>query len=174
MTNTSAQRRKVGAGPDGDRAEATRQNILESAARVFRRDGYSGAKLSDIAADIGMKAGSLYYHFPSREALVEAVLETGTRRTHDALLQKLGQLPTSAGPAKRIEVAIETHLVMVLAQEDIASATTKLIGQVPTSIRERALSGQRAYGALWHKLLVEAQRDGTIRDDVDQIGRAHV
>src|ERR1044071_3701713 len=55
------------------KADATRQSIVEAAARIFRRDGYSSARLTDIAAEIGKKAGSLYYHFDSREALLPLV-----------------------------------------------------------------------------------------------------
>ena len=164
-------RRRVRASEDSTedfgKAEATRQSIVEAAARVFRRDGYSGARLSDIAAEIGMKAGSLYYHFDSREALVEAVMEMGTKRTHEAVTERLRALPEGADHLTRLEAAIETHLVMVLAQEDIASATTKLISQVPPQIRDKLIAGQRAYGALWRSLLVAARKSGAIRSDVD-------
>jgi AcrR family transcriptional regulator len=149
------------------KAEATRQSILEAAARIFRRDGYSAARLTDIASEIGMKAGSLYYHFGSREALVEAVMEVGTRRTHQAVLEALAALPPDAGALARLEAAIERHLIMVLAQEDIASATIKLIWQAPAPVREKVLTEQRAYGALWRRLLEEARAAGAIRADLD-------
>ena len=152
---------------DLGKAEATRQSIIEAAAKVFRRDGYAGARLSDIAAEIGMKAGSLYYHFASREALVEAVMEVGTKRTHEAVAERLRLMPAGADHLARLEAAIETHLVMVLAQEAIASATIKLIWQVPPAIREKLLGEQRAYGALWRSLLVAARKQGAIRSDLD-------
>src|SRR5277367_2624645 len=105
------------ANDDLRKADATRQSILDAAARIFRRDGYSGARLSDIAAEIGMKAGSLYYHFGSREALVEAVMEVGTRRTHARMVEQIAALPADADHLSVIRTAIETHLVMVIAQE---------------------------------------------------------
>jgi AcrR family transcriptional regulator len=154
-----------GEGPG--KAEATRQSILEAAARIFRRDGYSTARLIDIAADIGMKAGSLYYHFGSREALVEAVMEVGTRRTHQGVREALDALPAEADALARLEAAIERHLIMVLAQEDIASATIKLIWQTPAAVREKVLAQQRAYGDLWRALLEEARAAGAIRPDLD-------
>jgi AcrR family transcriptional regulator len=149
------------------KAEATRQSILEAAARIFRRDGYSAARLTDIAGEIGMKAGSLYYHFGSREALVEAVMEVGTRRTHQAVLDTLEALPQGVDALARLEAAIERHLIMVLAQEDIASATIKLIWQAPAPVREKVLAEQRAYGALWRTLLENARAAGAIRHDLD-------
>lgn len=161
------RRRSQDEADDLGKAEATRQSIIEAAARVFRRDGYAAARLSDIAAEIGMKAGSLYYHFASREALVEAVMEIGTKRTHAAMVERLGALPDGADHLARLQAAIETHLIMVLAHEDISSATIKLIWQVPAQIRERQLAGQRAYGALWRKLLTDARKAGAIRADID-------
>jgi AcrR family transcriptional regulator len=149
------------------KSEATRQSILDAAARVFRTHGYSGTRLADIADEIGMKAGSLYYHFASREALVEAVMDLGLQRTHAAVLDRLETLPADAGHLTRLQVAIETHLLSVLEQEDYTSASIKLIWQVPASIRERQITDQRAYGALWRQLLEEARKGGVIRADVD-------
>lgn len=154
-------------GEDLGKAEATRQSILEAAARIFRRDGYAAARLSDIAAEIGMKAGSLYYHFGSREALVEAVLVVGTQRTHARLLERLEALPPGADHLARLKTAIETHLVMALAQEEVTSATIKLIWQVPAQLRDKVLAEQRAYGGLWRDLLAAARDAGEIRADVD-------
>jgi AcrR family transcriptional regulator len=149
------------------KSEVTRQSILDAAAREFRDNGYSGTRLSDIAARIGMKAGSLYYHFDSREKLVEAVMEHGLAKTKAAVEERLASLPRDAGHLVRLEAAIETHLLSVLEQGDHASATIKLFSQVPPDIRERQLARQRAYGAIWRKLLEDARRDGAIRGDVD-------
>ena len=170
MTPALATRRDRPAEEPGDdlgKAEATKQSILDAAARIFRRDGYSNARLSDIAAEIGMKAGSLYYHFGSREALVEAVMEVGTRRTHARMIEQLSALPPDADHLTRIRTAIETHLVMVIAQEDITSATIKLIWQVPGPLRDKVLAEQRAYGGFWRDLLEQAQAAGALRADLD-------
>lgn len=152
---------------DIGKAEATRQGILDAAARIFRRDGYSAARLTDIAAELGMKAGSLYYHFGSREALVEAVMAVGTRRTHAAVLEHLAALPAGADALGRLTAAIESHLVMGLEQGDIASATIKLIWQAPAAVRDKVLAEQRSYGGLWRSLLEAARDQGAIRADLD-------
>jgi AcrR family transcriptional regulator len=149
------------------KSDVTRQAILDSAARAFRLSGYSGARLSDIAAGAGMQAGSLYYHFESREALVEAVMHRGVEQTDAAVRDALAALPPSATPLDRLRAAIETHLLMIVRQEDIASATIKLIWQVPQPIRDRVLGRQRAYGAVWRRLLADARDAGEIRADLD-------
>ena len=171
MRTTAAAHRSSSGAPRRDavprKADVTRQSILDAAAAVFRSHGYSGARLRDIAARIGMKAGSLYYHFESRETLIEAVMALGVRRTHEAVLARLRELAPDASHVDRLRAAAETHLVMILRQEDYTSATIKLIGQVPPAIRERQLARERSYGALWRRLLEAARDAGEIRRDLD-------
>ena len=168
---TSTARRSItrASRPDAAprKADVTRQSILDAAAAIFRTRGYSGARLRDIAERIGMKAGSLYYHFDSADTLLEAVMTLGVRRTHEAVLAELRRLPPAASHIDRLRAAVETHLVMILEQEDYTSATIKLLGQVPPAIRERQLARERSYGALWKQLLEAARDAGEIRGDVD-------
>ncbi|WP_432020723.1 TetR family transcriptional regulator [Streptomyces sp. 1222.5] len=56
-----------------DRAARTRSQLIRSAAAVFAEHGYARAKLSSISADAGVSRGALYFHFPSKEALADAV-----------------------------------------------------------------------------------------------------
>jgi len=149
------------------KSDLTRQRILQAAARVFREHGYSGTRLTDIAEAAEMKAGSLYYHFDSREALVEQVVLEGVRRTNDAVRDRLAALPADATFLHKLEAMIETHLTFVLLQGDIASASIQLIWQIPLEIRERTLAVQRAYGAIWRQVLEAARDAGEIRADVN-------
>ena len=149
------------------KSDLTRQRILQAAARVFRERGYSGTRLTDIAEAADMKAGSLYYHFASREALVEEVVLEGVRRTKDAVQDRLRELPADANFLRKLEVMIETHLTFVLLQGDIASASIQLIWQIPQEVRERTLAVQRAYGATWRQVLEAARDAGEIRSDVN-------
>lgn len=167
MTTRKRPSPRAGAATAPRKSEATRQRILDAAARVFRESGYSGTRLTDIAALADMKAGSLYYHFDSRETLVEEVMALGLRRTHSTVLARLDALPPGTSHVERLRTAIEAHLLTVLEQEDITSATIKLIWQVPPEIRERQLASQRAYGAVWRKLLQAAQEAGEIRADAN-------
>ncbi|HZQ44747.1 MAG TPA: TetR/AcrR family transcriptional regulator [Acidobacteriaceae bacterium] len=53
-------------------AQRNRERILEIGKRVFTRDG-AGASLDEIARQAGIGPGTLYRHFPTRDALIEAV-----------------------------------------------------------------------------------------------------
>jgi len=52
-----------------------RASILDSAFRIFLEKGYDGTSLSDVLATVPYSKGALYYHFESKESLLEAVIE---------------------------------------------------------------------------------------------------
>src|SRR6516164_9371104 len=62
------------------RSRLTVDALIEATARVLTRDGYDRASTNRIAAVAGVSIGSLYQYFPSREALVAAVID---RHVHE-------------------------------------------------------------------------------------------
>lgn len=58
-----------------ERAERTRNLILDAAAEVFDERGFNGASLSDILARAGVTKGALYFHFASKEELAREIIE---------------------------------------------------------------------------------------------------
>ncbi|MGW0827650.1 ScbR family autoregulator-binding transcription factor [Streptomyces sp. NPDC002845] len=57
-----------------ERAEVTRQAILEGAAKAFDAAGFGSTSLTDISQQAGVTKGALYFHFPSKEALAQALM----------------------------------------------------------------------------------------------------
>jgi AcrR family transcriptional regulator len=149
------------------KSDVTRQRILDCAALVFSEKGYAGARLADIAAAAGMQAGSLYYHFPGREELVEEVLRQGVDRTHDRVRRSVEALGDNASALDRVRAAIAGHVRAVLQIGDYTSANIRIFGQIPDEIRTRHLVDQRRYGAYWKELLEAARAAGEIRADAD-------
>jgi AcrR family transcriptional regulator len=149
------------------KSEATRLRILEAAARVLGENGYADTRLADIATEAGTFAGSIYYHFASREELVEEVLTLGVTRTFDAVRAQVEALPSTSSHRRRIEAAIEAHLVFANSLDLFAAANQRLFAQVPNEMRHRQIEVHRAYGAYWRKLLTRARRAGEIRSDLD-------
>ncbi len=63
-----------------ERGRATRAHLVAVATRLFTAHGYDGTTIEAVLADSGVSRGSLYHHFPGKEALFWAVLEgVGTR-----------------------------------------------------------------------------------------------
>ncbi len=63
-----------------------RDQILDSAAYLFRVNGYHNTTVADIAASCGLLKGSLYHHFPSKEALAVAALDRSVAEFWDKVL----------------------------------------------------------------------------------------
>jgi AcrR family transcriptional regulator len=156
---------------DGRRTESksarTRRRILDAGAAAFRRDGYASVTLKDIAVLAGLQAGSLYYHFSSKEEIVENVLELGLDGVAAATGEAVHALGHIADPLVRLRAAIAAHLKFVLAESDYAVANIRILTQVPKEIRHRHLRRQRRYGAFWRALFESAAKAGAIRKDLD-------
>jgi AcrR family transcriptional regulator len=149
------------------KSDVTRQRILDCAALVFSQKGYAGARLTDIAAAAGMQAGSLYYHFPGRDELVEEVLRQGVARTQASVRERVEALPGGASALDRLRSAIAGHVLAVLQIGDYTSANIRIFGQIPEEVRARHLVDQRHYGAYWNQLLEDARAAGEIRPEAD-------
>lgn len=62
------------------RQEDTKQRILDEALRLFSERGYDAVSVGEIAQAVGVKAPSLYNHFPGKQAIFEALVESTAAR----------------------------------------------------------------------------------------------
>lgn len=147
--------------------EQTRTMILDHAARLFCARGYASTSLRDIAAATGMKAGSLYYHFESKEALAESVLAQGIALVETQVRAAIDALPAGADPLDAIRTAILAHLLALHEQGDYASANIRCYGHVPTEVKDRLRRQRTGYEDLWSGLIADAGAAGRLRPDCD-------
>jgi AcrR family transcriptional regulator len=97
-----------------ERSRATVDALVEATARILVREGFDKASTNRIAETAGVSVGSLYQYFPSKEALVAAVID----RHHEDLMQvvrgalaQVATLPIKQGVRKLVTAAIEAHRV---------------------------------------------------------------
>jgi TetR/AcrR family transcriptional regulator, cholesterol catabolism regulator len=96
---------------DGNR----RGELLRSAAKLFRRKGFDATSTRDIAAAVGMRSGSPFYHFKSKGALLFAVMEEGMRSGIERQLQAIShsQAEGADSPAQ-LRTLIRNHFDVLL------------------------------------------------------------
>ncbi len=122
--------------PRTARSDNRLPQVLEEAARAFREKGYAGASIRDIVRSIDMLPGSLYYHFPSKGALLVAVYAEGVRRFSEAVR---AALKARGGPWQRLEAACIAHLETLLEESDFAQVVVRVRpGDVPAVARQLA------------------------------------
>lgn len=149
------------------KAQDTRQRVLDVAARQFRERGYAGVSLREIADGAGLKAGSLYYHFRSKDEIVATVLEIGVALVQDAVGRAVEALPADASPRALIATAVRQHLQTFLAYSDYTTANVRIFGQLPPAVRQANLPARRRYEALWDAIVDRCRSRGGVRPGVD-------
>jgi TetR/AcrR family transcriptional regulator len=94
-----------------------KQEILDVATRLFAERGYEGTSMNDVAERVGMRKASLFYHFATKDALYEAVLD----RLVESLQTALEEIYQSSGSyAERLDAVTET-MVGVLGSHPYAA-----------------------------------------------------
>lgn len=105
--------------------------LLDSAAQLFAARGYHATTMRDIATKAGMLPGSIYYHFPNKEALLVAVYEEGVRR----LAAHVGAALTFRDdPWQRLEAMLAAHIEMITESSAYARVILRIHpDDVPTA-----------------------------------------
>jgi AcrR family transcriptional regulator len=141
------------------RADAQRnRDRLVEAARLAFASGEHKATLEGIARDAGVGIGTLYRHFPTREALVEAVYRAELARLCDSAAELLADLD----PAAALRAWMDRFAGYVAAKRDMADTLRVIVaaGTITTSQARERLA------ATVQILLDEGAAAGTLRDDV--------
>jgi AcrR family transcriptional regulator len=137
---------------DAGAGAATRVTLLETARGVFARNGFDGASVRMITSEAGVNLGAVTYHFGSKRALYDAVLEDGLRPLLDRVRAAAGQSGTSLDRMVAVVEAYFDHLAThaelphLLLQEIAAGrepppAVLEIIGEVKRTIAGLQQSG---------------------------------
>jgi AcrR family transcriptional regulator len=149
------------------KADVSRERVLGAAAKIFAERGYAGTTMRAVADRVGLQAASIYYHYRSKEDLIEAVIGTALIGvSHDVRLA-VASLPPGASGRERIDSAISAHLTSVLTFGDYALASRRVLGQVPAHVRRKQIALRDAYSDFWLELLATAHEAGELRADLD-------
>jgi AcrR family transcriptional regulator len=141
-------------------AQRNRERILEVAKDAFARSG-AGTSLDDIAKQAGVGAGTLYRHFPTRDALLEAVYRTEVEKLA-AAERKLAQ---DLSPIEALRAWMLLFVDYIATKQIIAPALNTLVGG-PSKVYEA--SGAQITGAI-RALVERAIESGDIRRDLDPL-----
>ena len=133
-----------------------RQELLRAAGRLFRQQGFAATSTRDIAAAAGMRAGSPFYHFENKAALLFAVVEQGMHAALERQAQVLCALPARADTAARLRARVRVHFDILLGPGSDFIPVMLYEWRSLDVPQRRAIAGlQRAYAHAW-KAAIEA------------------
>jgi TetR/AcrR family transcriptional repressor of nem operon len=115
--------------------ERTHENILDSAARLVRERGISGAKVADVMDGAGLTVGGFYAHFASKEALVDEALRRTSAKLRAHLFKGIEEKPKEA----RALVLLKRYLSVAHRDEYVHGCPMPaVLGEVGTTKPEHA------------------------------------
>jgi len=139
---------------------------MDEAATLFLRRGYEGTSLRQLADVVGMKAGSLYYHFSSKDELLTEILRRGIDVMETAF-DNAERATSSSPPVRRIEAHVRAHLAALFENGPYTAAHVMTFRTSPETVRDAVVPLRDAYEARWTELLLALQDDGQLADDID-------
>jgi AcrR family transcriptional regulator len=141
-------------------AQRNRQRILEIAKDAFTRLG-ANISLDDVAKQAGIGAGTLYRHFPTRDALLEAVYRTEVEN----LAEAERKFAATMAPIEALRAWMLLFVDYIATKQIIAPALNTLVGG-PSKLFDA--SGALIKGAI-NGLVERAVASGDIRPDLDPL-----
>jgi AcrR family transcriptional regulator len=154
------RRSKSGGRKPRTDAQRNRERILEVAKEAFTRSG-ANTSLDDIARQAGVGAGTLYRHFPTRDALLEAVYRVEVEKLAAAERELSVKLP----PVEALRAWMLLFVDYIATKQLIAPALNTLVGG-PSKVFEA--SRDQVQGAI-QALVKRAIKGGDIRKDLDPV-----
>ena len=104
------------------KAAKKKEDILRSASLVISRKGYHNATMEDIAAELLMTKGSLYYYFKNKEELLyrchDLILSDAMEKMEEIISQQISS-------AQKMEKAIKFHLEVAIREKEIFNLIVK-------------------------------------------------
>jgi AcrR family transcriptional regulator len=149
--------------PRQARAIATRAAVLEAAAQVLESVGYEKMTTTRVAERAGTSVGSLYQYFPSKEAILLALLEAKTARVDSALAAAFA-LPANVPLAHRIHAIVDGLFREKGLRPRLSAELARQAPRLEKAMLMKTML-DRTHGMV--RALLEAHRDEIDVDDVD-------
>lgn len=150
-------------GPRSRRGLRTRTSLVAAARAVFERDGFLDARISDIAKEAGVAAGSFYTYFDSKEEAFAAVVETVQEdMLHPHVRERLGD-----GDAAAVIDAANREYLRSYKRNARLMALLEQVAQIDDEFRELRQQRASAFIARNTKLIRTLQKEGKANRDLD-------
>ena len=141
----------------GTKTNARRAEILESAAKLFYQKGYHVTTIEDVARDVGMLKGSLYYHIKSKEEMLFELVHEGIQAAKTTVQARLLGV---SGPVRELEVAFEGHMDHIIRQQVRVGLLLHEFDSLPRDRQQQVRDLMRTYQNLFVAIIRRGQQQG--------------
>jgi AcrR family transcriptional regulator len=144
--------------------------ICAAAVQVFYERGYHGATMRDIAERVGIRAPSIYNHFPTKEALLHHIMIRTMTRLIGGVEAALAA--STRDPVARLSMFIREHIRFHLEYAHEAAVTDNELGALSDENRASVVALRDQYETMLRELLQEGLQQGAFAET--EIGLASI
>jgi AcrR family transcriptional regulator len=150
--------------PDSPRYRSQKRAAIRAAAAVFAEKGFHGASTTDIAERIGIKQGSLYYYFDSKEEALEEVCLHGLQ----SYVENMDEIAASDEPfAAKLLAIVTNHLGRYRENNEALKVHNDERLYLPPGRRRRLKALGSHYREQLEAVIENARAAGHVRDGID-------
>lgn len=132
-------------------ATPRQEQLRREAARMFAEFGYHGVSIEDLGASVGISGPAVYRHFPSKDALLAALL---VGISQDLLEGGRAEVAAARTPAEALERLVDRHLEFSLSEPDLIRVHDRDLASLGQDDEQQVRRLQRSYVELWVDQLV--------------------
>ncbi len=149
---------------NSDRYQQQRQQAIRSAAAVFAEKGFHGSSTKDIAERMGIKQGSLYYYFKSKEEALGEVCLFGI----EDYVHRMDGISRSDQPFEaKLMATITSHLSSYREKNEALKVHNDERLYLPEEKRKRLKELGSSYRRSLEGIFEEGVKSGALRDSID-------
>ena len=142
-------------------APRNRERLIEVAREVFREQGYD-ASLDEVAKRAGVGAGTLYRHFPSREVLLDAIMQSWVDRVNESADKVLAH----EGPPRDLLLSwFEAYVALISLHKGGPAKITQAMGDETSPIVTKC----RVLKAATERVVERLRAEHALRDHVETV-----
>lgn len=170
MSTAAREQERTVSSPRGD--DNRRTDVILTAARLFRQNGYERTTVRELAEAVGLSSGSLFHYFRNKEEILVAVMANGIESVTQEGRELMARLPD---PADRLAGLFRLHMASLIrgVGGDAMHAMIYEWRSLSPAARQPIQALSDAYEQLWHQAIDDAVASGLI-DGEAAIIRKHV
>lgn len=147
--------------PETPQDEGTAGRILREAAALFRKKGFNGSSMQDLATAVGITKSSLYHHYPSKQALLADIIEVTMSRVAPLVAEiAAADLPA----ADRLHRALAIHTAESIRERDFVACFSEESRYLSPAFMETHRQKKGEYEAHFRAVICDGIVGGEFRE----------
>ena len=155
--------------------DSLRERILDAAIKLFLAHGFAGTTMNQLTDAAGVARGTLYWHFKSKNQLLEEILNRFSRELYDGAVEKVGACQGNFDTKFKLFYKVVTELAR--EKRELLLVSNTLLGELMGSGTAAEAKMKRIHTSLHEftkSLLDDGQKEGAVRKDLDTNLYAHI